>query len=537
MKLVPNRLIPASRVMTAALCIAFPLHPGGAEPSAVPGSELFADGAVCLIRLEISPEGLKSLRTDPRQYVRATLREGTNVLRDIAVRLKGSTGSFRRVDDKPAFTVNGDHFTAGQRLHGLSKIHLNNSVEDPSYLNEKLGSELFRAAGVPAPRVSHARVELNGRKLGLYVLKEGFAIEFLEQHFQRTDGNLYEAEAGKVSDVTGLMKRNSGSGAADGSDLQRLVVALPETDPSRRWTALGEALDLNRFLAFMAMEVLSGHRDGYCLARNNFRLYHDPTSDRFVFLPDGMDQLFGRSDFPVQPRMSGLVAKAVIETPAGRRAYRERMTILLTNCFKIEALTNRVHEWGVALARNLTRTEARMLQRETTDLCERIRQRIVDVTRQLAAPEPAFVRFENGIARLCGWRATDDDAGAKLERTTRPGRPTLHIQAQSEALPSWRTKVWLQAGRYRFEGLARTAGVKPRAFGKNHGASLIVWGRKGSGASLLVGDTDWTKLQVEFEVSEREAQIELVCALRAGEGSAWFDEDSLQLVRLEPKDP
>jgi spore coat protein H len=342
-------------------------------------SELFVDGAVWRIQLAVAAEDLRSLRTNPREYVHATLREGTNTLCDVGVRLKGSN-TFRSVDDKASFTINCDRFSPGQRFHGLSKIHLNNSLEDPSYLNEELGSELFRAAGLPAPRVSHALVELNGRRLGLYVLKEGFAEEFLARHFQRADGNLYEPEAGVAPDVTGPMTRNSGSG--DTQDLQRLAAASVG-DPAMRWTALGEVLDVDRFLTFMAMEVLIGHRDGYCLARNNYRIYHDPESSRFVFLPDGMDQLFGRADFPVEPHMAGVVAKAVLETQEGRQAYRKRVAQVFTNCFGAEGLTKRVHAWSDGIAPKLTRAEAQALRREADDFCERIRKRVLYVRRHL----------------------------------------------------------------------------------------------------------------------------------------------------------
>ena len=354
--------------------------------------ELFASAAVRRLRLESTPEDLQSLRTNPRQYVRATLREGTNVLRDVAVRLKGSS-SFQNVDGKPSLTLDCDRFRAGQRFHGLSKIHLNNSLEDPSYLNEKLGGELFRAAGLPATRFSHAIVELNSRRLGLYVLKEGFTEEFLARHFQRTDGNLYEPEAGVAPDVTRAMTRNSGDGPDDKLDLQRLAAASAQKSPER-WKALGESLDLDRFLTFMTLEVLSGHRDGYCLARNNYRLYHEPASNRFIFLPDGMDQLFGRADFPVEPRMAGVVARAVLETPEGRAAYLERLPQVFTNYFKVEALTNSVRAWSEAIAPHLTRVEARSLRREAEDLSERIRQRVLFVNRQLAA---SAAKSNNGL--------------------------------------------------------------------------------------------------------------------------------------------
>ncbi|HMJ65259.1 MAG TPA: CotH kinase family protein [Candidatus Binatia bacterium] len=354
------------------------------SPGARADSDLFVDGAVWRIRLEVTSDDVRSLRNHPREYVHATLREGTNILREVAVRLKGST-SFRSVDDKPSFTVNCDRFTDGQLFHGLSKIHLNNSVEDPSYLNEKLGSEMFSTAGLPAPRVSHALVELNGRRLGFYVLKEGFAEEFLARHFRRADGNLFEPQAGVAPDVTGPMTRNSDDSAGDSRDLQRLATASAQ-DSGVRWKALREILDLDRFVTFMAMEVLSGHRDGYCLARNNYRIYHDPASGRFVFLPDGMDQLFGRADFPVEPHMAGVVAKAVLETDEGRQAYRKGLAQVFTNCFKVEALVNRVHAWSGAIAPKLTRAEARALRHEADDFCERIRQRAHYVRRQLAGP-------------------------------------------------------------------------------------------------------------------------------------------------------
>ncbi len=138
---------------------------------------------------------------------RATVKEEAIVYEDVAIHLKGSIGSFRDVDDKPDLTLDFNRFNARQKFHGLRRIHLNNSVEDPSYCNELLGSELFRAAGIPAPRVAHAVVTLNGRRLGLYVLKEGFTEDFLGCYFKQVGGNLYEP--GEGHDVNQRLKRNS----------------------------------------------------------------------------------------------------------------------------------------------------------------------------------------------------------------------------------------------------------------------------------------------------------------------------------------
>ncbi|HEU0010767.1 MAG TPA: CotH kinase family protein [Verrucomicrobiae bacterium] len=517
-----------ARFLRAVLALVL-FVPAQSGPAAV--GEMFASESVWSIRFEIPASGLESLRRDSRTYVPATLREGTNILREAGVRLKGRTGSFRRLDDKPAFTISCDQFVPGQRFRGLSKFHLNNSVEDPSCLNEKLGGELFRAAGVPAPRVGHALVELNGRRLGLYVLKEGFSEGFLARHFERAQGALYDPGAG--GDITSLPRRE-GSRALGDAALQRLASAAQDPDATNRWRQLSGVLDLDRFLSFMAMEVLIGHRDGYCLARNNYRLYHDPASDKFVFLPAGMDQLFGRTDLPVRPHMAGLVARGVMETPEGRQACRQRMQALLTNVLQVASLTNRVRQDASRLATVLPRDEARALQHAAADLCERIRGRVLEAGRQLAAPEQEPLRFENGVGRPGGWRALDEPVGGRLDHAPAPdGRAALHLLAGPTTSASWRAKVLLAPGRYRFEGQARTAGVKPLAFGKNHGASLGVVGTKTSRPQLLAGETGWTSVEVEFELRGHESEVDLVCALRASAGEAWFDAASLRLVRTK----
>src|SRR5260221_9128551 len=102
---------------------------------AAPAQDIFTEGHIPALRLEINGQGMDSLRRTPRVYVSATVREGTMAYTNVAIHLKGGPGSFRKLDDYPAFTLNFDRFAEGQRFHGLKKIHLNNSVQDHSYLS------------------------------------------------------------------------------------------------------------------------------------------------------------------------------------------------------------------------------------------------------------------------------------------------------------------------------------------------------------------------------------------------------------------
>jgi spore coat protein CotH len=177
---------------------------------------LFTNDVLLHLRIEIPEAGLASLRRDHRKYVKATVREGEMVYTDVAIHLKGSAGSLRGVDDKPGLTLSLMHFEANRKFHGLQKFHLNNSVQDPTCLSERICGDLFRAAGVPACRVAHALVELNGRKLGLFVLKEAFNQDFLARYFKNTRGNMYGLPGG--ADITDPLERVEGDGPLDRAD-------------------------------------------------------------------------------------------------------------------------------------------------------------------------------------------------------------------------------------------------------------------------------------------------------------------------------
>ncbi|HEY9073751.1 MAG TPA: CotH kinase family protein, partial [Desulfobaccales bacterium] len=358
---------------------------------------------------------MENLRQHPREFVAGKVSEGLAVYPQVGVHLKGSVGSFRSVDDKPGFTLDFCRFNEGQKFHGLRRIHLNNSLEDPSFANEKLGSELFQAAGVPAPRVTRATLVLNGRNLGLYVLKEGFTEDFLACHFKRVGGELYEPEEGH--DIDQHLKRNSVLAPEENREaLKTLAAAAVEPDPARRWQRLEAVLDTDRFIAFMAMEVMLGHRDGYCLARNNFRVYHDLDTGKMVFFPHGMDQLLGTADLPWQSSLGGLMAQAVMATPEGRQCYAAVFSSLFTNVFKVAALTSRVDQLAMELRPVLSGSEWDGLRREAALVKERIVRRQLCLKSQLARPLLEILVFQAGAALLDGWLPSEAPANGKMDQ-------------------------------------------------------------------------------------------------------------------------
>ena len=382
--------------LVGAALVAVGAEDAPARTKPVPALDLFVQGEIPRVRLELPDDALERLRKSPRKYVAGAVVEsmatGERRYTNVAIRLKGGPGSFRALDDKPAFTVNFDRLAPGQTFHGLKKLHLNNSVQDGSLLAEKLCREMFEAAGVPAPRAGHAFVTLNKRRLGTYVLVEGVNKQFLKRHFADASGNVYDGHSRQ--DVGQRLEVNSGGNPKDQSRLAALAAAAKLSNLTERRSALEKTLDVERFISFMAVEVITAHWDGYSLGPNNFRIFHDKTTDRMVFLPQGLDQTFQRKEMSAQPDMKGLVARAVLEVPEFRTRFRAREMELLTNAFQTELLVKRLREVAARVRREIAVEEpssADEYLKRAASYRRRIQQRMAVLRRELKLETPEII--------------------------------------------------------------------------------------------------------------------------------------------------
>jgi spore coat protein CotH len=263
------------------------------------------------------------------------------VLADVGLRIKGEA-SFRRLSQKPAFKIKFDEFVDKQSFRGLRRLTLNNMAEDPSFVAERLGYHLFRAAKLPAPRCNSAVVYVNGKLYGIYANIETEDKTFLRRHFTDDSGNLYEE--GQVDFVPGAEAKfdlETNEPKNDRSDLRGLIAALGASTPATFLTDIGKALDTGHFLKFTAAEAATNQWDMYgytVFYPNNFRLYHDPATAKFVFLPWGMDmsmkpyrdsgkphigifEIARQYDRRTGPVTAGLIFQRCLQSPACKSAY------------------------------------------------------------------------------------------------------------------------------------------------------------------------------------------------------------------------
>ena len=155
--------------------------------------------------------------------------------------------------------------------------------------NACVSYQVFRAAGVPAPRCTLAHVTVNGEDQGVYGLVEEIDAHFLARQFAQPGGNLYEGTANDFRpDAIGGFDRETNQGDPSRADLDAVLAALDAADAEVE-AALAAVIDLDQFYRFWATEIVVWHRDGYSGNANNFYLYADPArGGRMVFLPWGM---------------------------------------------------------------------------------------------------------------------------------------------------------------------------------------------------------------------------------------------------------
>ena len=479
------------------------------------------DGPVLHWDVQVRRSGLEKLRKSGGPWNReqdedatATVRAGGQVWTNVAVHLKGAAGSFRPVDDLPALTLNFGKFQDGQTCRGHRKLHLNNSVQDPARMDEILASEMYLRSGVPTPRATRALVSLNGRYLGIYVLKGGWDKPFLKQHFGSSKGNFYDP--GFLKDLDTNLERDSGEGVADWADLVALRQALRVEDPGQRLEQAGRHLDLDRITTLAALQILLDDWDGYLRNRNNYRVYHVPDSDRLVLMPHGMDQLWRSPRGSFTPPLTSLLGRRLFTVPAMAEQLSRRMRDLTNTVFN-PGFVDGVFAEAQARLRDRLEQEGRAsefdpVQRAVDETLRRTRQRMAAFAGQPYQP-PQTAQFDNdGRMRLTGWQTAApgeadpqpvspvaaDDGSHVYRLTATPGENRTSLQK----------RLLLPPGLYRFEARVRTRAVS------GLGASLAVEsGRRGQRLEeeelmiqRVTGTREWTSLSRGISLQARDGR-------------------------------
>lgn len=264
-----------------------------------------------------------------------------NKIKSVGIRTKGFIGSLN--PERPSLKIKFNEYVDQSPVQGLDRLTLNNNVQDVSLASQFLTYKLFNKAGIPAPRVSHCKVTVNGEYLGVYSHVESVRSPFIKKHFQRNSGELYE---GTISDFYPIAVQNIEAKNSYTEKNRTQALKLAEILETKEGFDLNEAkkyINLKQFVRFWAMESLLGFWDGYTNNQNNYYAYSNPNDQkRFHFIPWGADGAFtkGRGPFgkfggdenhPNSVYSQSMLANRLFQSDEVKALYKTTMVDILKN--------------------------------------------------------------------------------------------------------------------------------------------------------------------------------------------------------------
>lgn len=286
-----------------------------------------------------------------------------DVLDDVIIRKKGYLGSLSPT--KPSLKLDFDEAVEGRRFKGLKRMTLNNNRQDPTHARQCLAYSLYEKAGIRVPRCSLAQVYVNGNSLGIYTHVESIKKPFLERVFNDKSGNLYEAQIsdfGQNLNDTFQLKTNKTLN--DRSDLQAVADALDIESDAEFLNTIGNLIALDEFISYWAIDTLTGNWDSATGNANNYYIYHNPSDQKFHFIPWGLDAAFTGSNI-LKPNSGPLynshrLAKRLFAIESSRADYYARINTFIDDIWKVNELTSYIDK--IQSLTNSSSTEVNQLK-------------------------------------------------------------------------------------------------------------------------------------------------------------------------------
>ncbi|MFM9028112.1 MAG: CotH kinase family protein [Bacteroidota bacterium] len=259
-------------------------------------------------------------------YMQASVTIDGKSLYACGVRFKGESSYQFYPGKKKPFRIKFDRYVKGQDFNGLTELNLNNNFKDPTMVREKIYLDLMKRHGLPAPRATYAKVYLNDKYLGLYLITENIDDVFLETRFNDSKGNLFQGEplANLVylgNDQKKYFQRyilRNNRKKNDWSDLVKFIRTINDTTLSEAGYAqkLESVFDLDKCLKSWAINNLLGNIDAYNMFYpHNYFLFHDSLTNRWHWISLDGNYAFAAwnpvLNFPQISRMSILKPDSV----------------------------------------------------------------------------------------------------------------------------------------------------------------------------------------------------------------------------------
>ena len=287
-----------------------------------PFDVVFDESNVRTYNIVISDEEFAKLNANPTAevYVQAAVEIDGQRYDPVGVRYKGFFGMLRfcfqggrQVCDKLSWKLKFNHFDPALRYHGLKRLNFHSMNSDETQMREVLSYQVFRDAGVAAPRAVHATLELNGEPLGLFALVEDIDDRFIADRFRdRGRGVLYkEVWPGNLDALWVFQEQLEDAIARGPLDASGMIAfseafAAAETSEERYGALIDHLQESDDLFNYLAADRLSDNWDGivawYCVpecGNHNYFWYQDGLSGRYTLIPWDLENTW-RAPSPIR---------------------------------------------------------------------------------------------------------------------------------------------------------------------------------------------------------------------------------------------
>ena len=244
------------------------------------------------LALTMSADDWQSIIDDSRgdEWRHATVTYDGVTVDDVGVRPAGESSRFAG-NQKMAFRIKFDAFAGHGTFGGYGDVNVKGEYDDGSMMRERLALFVFNAL-MPAPKVAHARLVVNGDLRGLFTLRQDWRESSIAEHFSSPVGPLYRLRPALHTDdpytyqgddparyVPLPWQQYVGKPAA-GDDVIAPFLQRLASDPA----ALEQVTDIDNLFAYLAAFALIMDTDGLVGSSgvaNHFQ-YYDPSSKKFL---------------------------------------------------------------------------------------------------------------------------------------------------------------------------------------------------------------------------------------------------------------
>jgi len=238
--------------------------------------------------------------TEPK-YVSVTLKFNGKTWNNVGFRLKGNSslssiwrGGIYKLPFRMQFDEFEDKYPEinDQRLYGFKEVSMSPAFKDNSLIREKVASDIFRMAGIPAAQTAFYKVYINfgdGLKYcGVYTMIEAIEDTMLKAQFGEKSGNLYKPESTFQNFSQAQFEKKTNEETADWSDVQATITALnasTRTSNPALWREnLEKVFNADHFVKWLAVNTTLVSWDTYGAMAHNHYLYNH-SSKKLMWIP------------------------------------------------------------------------------------------------------------------------------------------------------------------------------------------------------------------------------------------------------------